>query len=111
VDIEFRSGKLRKNCTDSEKAKKAYGVPRARKITQRLQEIQAASDLETLTQLRATGCHPLKGDRKGQFALELPDGFRLIFEPLDENGEAIRKEDFDYKSVRRVKIIDIKDYH
>jgi len=111
VDIEFRSDKLKKNCTDSEKAKKVYGVARAKKITQRLQEIQAAPDLETLMKLRPTGCHPLIGKRKGEFALDLPDGFRLIFKPITDEGKPSKKDTLDYQDATKVRIIEIVDYH
>ena len=55
--------------------------------------------------------HPLKGDRLGQFALNLKGGVRLVFEP--ENDPVPYNEDgsIDWRNVSAVCIVFIGDYH
>ena len=55
--------------------------------------------------------HPLRGDRAGQFALDLDGGRRLVFEP--DQGSVPGKQDgsIDWSQVTRVRIVLIGDYH
>lgn len=45
----------------------------------RIKLIQAAKNLDDLMALPSLKCHPLKGDRKGQYAVKLTGFYRLIF--------------------------------
>ena len=58
---------------------KAYGVHVARKYIQRINIIKHVRAIEELAVLPGLRCHPLKGDRKGQFAVKLTGFYRLIF--------------------------------
>ena len=62
-----------------------------------LEELLAALDAATRPEDMAQPSydfHPLKGDRKGQYAVEIRGLFRLVFEW--ENGEAVRVKQEDY---------------
>jgi toxin HigB-1 len=85
-------------CEDAEVATKKYGAEMARKIHQRIDEIRAATSVEMLVQFRIGRCHPLTGDRKGQYAMDLPHPYRLVFEK--RNGKLVA-----------VEILEIVDYH
>ena len=67
-------------------------------IHQRVDELKAASSVEMLIQYSIGRCHPLEGDRKGEFAMDLVYPYRLVFEHSK-------------KEICFVRIINIEDYH
>jgi toxin HigB-1 len=79
VEVTFRTRKLEREYQKIALAKKAYGEQVARKYIQRVNIIKHAAHLEELTTLPGLRCHPLKGDRKGQYAVNLTGFYRLIF--------------------------------
>ena len=79
MEVIFRSRKLEKEYRQHNKGVKAYGLEVARKYIQRINIIKQARDIEELMNLPALNCHPLKGNRHGQYAVK-PTGFcSLIF--------------------------------
>lgn len=70
----------------------------AAKIQQRIEEIRAALSVEMLIQFHIGRCHPLTGDRKGQYAMDLTHPYRLVFEKRNDRLVA-------------VEILEIVDYH
>jgi proteic killer suppression protein len=108
VDIEILDDDLRKTCEQERSATKAYGRPCARKLRARLADLIAAMNVQELVAGRP---HPLKGDRSGQFSLDLQGGVRLVFEPA--NDPIPKRDDggIDWRSVTRVRIVFIGDYH
>lgn len=106
--IEFKDRKLKKNCEDFKNAQKAWGHDNALKLMQRLNEISAATCLEDLNYLPPARCHPLSGNRKGQYAIDVKQPFRLILEPiLDNIGQACT----DISKINKIKIIEVVNYH
>ncbi|GAU76262.1 HigB toxin protein [Fusibacter sp. 3D3] len=67
-------------------------------IHQRLDQIRSASSVEMLVQFSIGRCHPLQGNRKGEYAMDLVQPYRMIFEQND-------------KEIQVVRIIKIEDYH
>ncbi len=102
--LEFTSNKLKRNCENFESLKASYGKDSARKIFQRMQELEAADSLKELP-INASA-HKLIGDKKGQFAVDIKQPFRIIFEPID---------DFDIEdigSIKAVRILELSEnYH
>lgn len=86
------------------------GKIRARLFQQRLDDLYNASTLEDVRHLPGS-YHELTGDRKGQWACNLDQPYRLIFEPqekpvpTDASGKVIWLE------IKGVEIIEIVDYH
>ncbi|MCA1789714.1 MAG: type II toxin-antitoxin system RelE/ParE family toxin [Thioalkalivibrio sp.] len=91
--IRFRTNKLEKQFQSGKAAIRAYGPEVAKRYVQRIVVIQAAEDLEELKGLPALDCHPLKGNRDGQWALSLNGFYRLVFTVLDADGTEIRVEE------------------
>lgn len=104
MEIYFSNRKLQKVCEDHRKLKAKYGTGQSRKIIRRLNELQAAKNLYDISRLPQTHLHPLLGDRKDQFAVDLQHPYRLIFLPLD--GDMV-----DLETITKIKIISIVDYH
>lgn len=110
MQITFRDKNLRKYANDDRKAQRELGPLRARLYKQRLDELSAADTLEDTRHLPGK-YHELKGNRKGQWACNLDQPYRLIFEPHEtpipqtEAGQHIRAQ------IIGVEIIEITNYH
>jgi len=65
----------------------------ARKYVQRINILKAAHNLVELMPMPGLNCHPLKGDRKGQFAVSLTRRVRLIFTHESGACELVRVEE------------------
>lgn len=80
------------------------------KFARRLDDIRAAANMAVLMTLPGR-CHPLRADRKGQWAMDLDHPVRLVFEPIlgdqrpDEDGR------IDLAKVTGIRIVEIGDYH
>lgn len=83
VNVRFRTRRLQKEYEDGRAAAKSYGDQVGRKYIQRVNLIKSSKDFATLQSLPGLDCHPLKGDRKGQWAVKLTGFWRLIFVLVD----------------------------
>jgi plasmid maintenance system killer protein len=110
MNIDFGNNKLKKQFSNATEIKKTFGEM-ARKVAQRMQEMSDASTLAVLMQIPAANCHPLKGDRMGQWAVFVSPNHRLLFEinhkpvPLKADGSV------DTTKVTGITIIATADYH
>jgi toxin HigB-1 len=110
MNITFKDKSLKKYVNDDRKLQREYGKTRANKIKIRLSQLQASDTLEDTRNL-AGNWHELKQDRKGYWACDLDQPYRLIFRPhenpipVDSNGKYI------WSKIKGVEIIEIKDYH
>nr|WP_250685687.1 hypothetical protein [uncultured Sediminibacterium sp.] len=91
MNVRFGSNKLTKQLGTATAIKSAFGLM-ARKVSARLDDIRAAPNLAVLMQLPQAGCHPLKADRAGEWAVSISVNHRMIFKidhypvPVDDNG-------------------------
>ena len=69
--IEFKTKKLKQQCERQSKGVEAWGEQLARKVVQRLNELKYLPDVQALRALPHLRCHPLKGNRAGQYAIDL----------------------------------------
>lgn len=110
MDITFSDKKLLKMANDESLAIRKLGSIRAKLYKARLDDIDAAISLEDVRHLPGN-YHELTADRKGQWACDLDQPYRLIFQPhedpipTDENGKYIWIE------ITGVEIIEITNYH
>lgn len=77
--ISFKTTRLKKEYENERKASKSYGDQIARKYIQRVNLLKRAKNLDEVKTLPGLDCHPLKGNRKGQWAVSLTGFYRLIF--------------------------------
>ena len=94
----YKNKKIEKICTDQTAAIKKHGSQTAVRIKQCVSIIRAADSVESLIRDRVRRCHALTQDRKGQYAMDLAQPYRLIFE-------------VDGDEVQIACIIEITDYH
>ena len=98
MDITYKNKKIKEVCTDAKTAERTYGRDMAEKISQRIQEIEAADTVEMMIQFHIGRCHALTQNRKGQYAVDLVHPYRLIFEKTDDE-------------IQIANILEIVDYH
>jgi proteic killer suppression protein len=79
VEIRFRTNKLQRQYERFDVAVKAYSDQVARKYVERINIIKHTSGIDELQRLPGLECHPLKGDRSGEWAVKLTGFYRLIF--------------------------------
>lgn len=108
MDIEFSSPDLQALCEQQRLMTKRLGDNCSRKLITRLADLRAASNVAELSAGRP---HPLKGDRNGQFALDLHGGKRLVFEPANNPLPAREDNSIAWDLVTKVRIVFIGDYH
>ena len=110
MNISFSSRKLEKLANDYKKCQMEMGQVRAKIFNKRLGDISNAHSLEDLRYLPGH-YHELTGNRKGQWACDLDQPYRMVFEPhenpipTDSNGKYIWLE------IKGVEIIEVTDYH
>lgn len=110
MEIEYASNKIRKQFSNATEIKKAFGV-NAKRVSSRLEDIRASPNLAVLMQIPAANCHPLTGDRKGDWAVDISANHRMIFEiahkpiPLKDDGG------IDTITVTDILITKTEDYH
>ncbi|MBI4645156.1 MAG: killer suppression protein HigA [Bacteroidia bacterium] len=108
MEITFSNKKLEKLANDYRKCQKEFGQIRARLYNKRLLDLKNAVSLEDVRTLPGN-YHELVGNRKGQWACDLDQPYRLIFEPhenpipTDEHGKYIWLE---IKGVEVIEIIE-----
>lgn len=109
--IQFRSRKLQKLCNSLQLSTRKWGSKNGRLVQQRLQEIEAATNLAELCSLPGPRCHQLTGDRDEQFAVDLKHPDRLVFEVADNPVPRKRDGGIDLASVTSVEVVEVVDYH
>lgn len=114
MDILFLSRKDQEIANDDARLKKAFrGNPRrAKLIRTRLDELADADTLAVMRSLPQAHCHELTADRRGQLAVKLDKGYRMVFEvanvplPLKPDGG------LDWGQVTAVRVYKLaEDYH
>lgn len=79
MEVTFRTRKLEREYREHARAVKAYGSEVARRYIERINIVKKVRDIEELMALPGLRCHPLRGNRQGQYAIRLTGFYRLIF--------------------------------
>ena len=109
MDILFKSRKFEKQCNEYKELVRAQGVRRAQLIRARLDALLAATCLEDVRNVGRL--HELKGNRKGQFSLDLDHPCRLILVPDHEPVPSNKDGGMDWERITAVRIVEIEDTH
>jgi len=110
MKICFANRKLEKTFNSHSELVKVYGHEQATKIKIRLKVLEAAANLAEVPTWKPDRRHQLQGDRKGQFAVDLKNPYRLIFKPLEPVSELVGVGNELFK-VTAIIIIGVEDYH
>jgi toxin HigB-1 len=112
LEISFRDRRIQKLCSIEKESTKRLGQRCARKLRARMMDLSAAQSLEDLRNVPGTGrLHELRGDRKGQFAMDLVHPLRLVLIPTEDPPPKKNDGGLDWNQITAVTIIEIGDYH
>ncbi len=110
MNITFKIDKLKELANDDRALKRKYGNKRAKVLKQRLDQLKAAESLEDLRY--APGhFHELVQNRKGKWACDLDQPYRLIFEPHENPIPTDTHGQYLWVEIHGVEILEIIDYH
>ncbi len=93
MQVLFRNHKLEKCFLDSSIAIRTFGQDVGIRYVQRIQILQATPNLPLLIGLPGLRCHALKGDRAGEWAVNLTGQVRLIFTVVDQALTVVQIEE------------------
>lgn len=110
MNITFNNKRLEKIVSNDRKLLQEFGKPRADKIKQRLDDLRAAETLEDVRFLPGN-YHELVQNRKGQWACDLDQPYRLIFEPHEDPIPVNKSGQYIWIEITGVEILEIIDYH
>ncbi len=111
MEVAYRTKKLAKQAKTASSLSKAFGTVGGKKFLQRLNEFESADCLEDLRNLPGPRIHELTGNRKGQFAANLQQPYRLIFVPADDPAPKNDDGGWDWKAITIIEIQEITNYH
>jgi proteic killer suppression protein len=109
--IFFKTKKLQKICSQRREMQKHLGAGMAKKLQQRLMELNAAETLADISHLPPPGCHELTGNRAGQLSVDLEHPYRLLFVPANVPVPYFEGGGIDRELVTEIEIIAIDDTH
>jgi toxin HigB-1 len=111
MDIAFKNKKLMRIFNSEALLRTEYQKEQAAAIIRRMSVLRSAPNLESVPHLPPEKRHELKGARKGDYAVNLKQPYRLTFRP--NNFPLPLKDDggIDLKRVTAILILDVEDYH
>ena len=107
MQVEYKTNKIKKQCEDPKVAQKNYGKDIGNKLTQRVNELIAATRLLDIKYISSARLHRLKGNRSEEYAVDLVHPFRLIFKPMMIEYEDLNK----LSAITIVRIEEVENYH
>lgn len=111
MKLTIPNRKLSKRLLDPVETVKNYGLPIAKRINQRLQEFEAAENLEVIRSFPAANCHELTGQSAGRLAVDISANYRLIIQPAEDPPPLKADGGLDWSAVTEILILEIVDYH
>lgn len=110
MKITFEDKKLEKLVNDDGKLVNEFGKLRAAKIKARLAQLKFATTLEEVRNFPGN-YHELINNRKGQWACDLDQPYRLVFtaheNPIPTNADGR----YIWREIKGVEVIEIINYH
>ena len=115
MEIQYKSQKLHELCHDYRKAQKELGKQVAEKLFALMNLLENSECLYDIEAMRIYHLHPLSGERRGEFALDLGRklGYRLIVIPLDDNEKEWKETDLSivYKATKIVLVWEVSKHY
>ncbi|ALM27302.1 MULTISPECIES: type II toxin-antitoxin system RelE/ParE family toxin [Bacillus] len=104
MEISYASSSLEKILTNERMIKKKY-TAFYKKIINRMSEIRAANYLEEIPHIPPPRRHKLDGEYNDCWGIDVSKNFRIILKPIGDWTEN------DLKTINRIQILTIEDYH
>ena len=110
MEVTYKNNNLRKYAEDDNYSVQKLGPVRSKLYLRRIGDLIAAETLEDTKSLPGN-YHDLKSNRKGQWACDLDQPYRLIFEPHERPIPTNESGQYIWLEIKGVEIIDIDNYH
>ena len=111
MDVSYRNTKLRKIFDSKTQLIRKYGPRRGIKISERVAYLRYATSLALIPTEGMLRCHQLSGDRDEQFAIDLVQPYRLVFEVAHDPIPRDKFGGIDKERVTAIRIMEVIDYH
>lgn len=115
MQIIYSNNKTERLCTSIKTAKKEMNLDGV-KLIEKIRIIENAKNLMDIVHFPTLNFHGLRGNRKGQFAIDVngrKSNYRIILEPLDENRKRYKDFRLDLigSSVEVILILEVSDHY
>lgn len=110
MNIAFLNAKDKAFFESSKKVTQAYGVLTAKRLKNRLDDLDAAQCMQDMRSLPGHW-EELKNDRAGQFSVQLHGGYRLIVKPQKQPPPVKADGGMDWLAIDSLTLIEVVDYH
>ena len=110
IELSWSSRRLEKTCSEDRRGCQQWGADQWAILKRRLASLAAARTLQDMDGVPGR-CHPLHGDRDGEFAICLWGPYRLVFEPDHDPAPRLPDSGIDRTRVTRILIREVIDYH
>ena len=111
MEITFKDRKLEKIINDPRKLKKRFNERTAKIIERRINLLEEEENLGKISNDPPIRLHMLKGDQKGNYAIDVWRGLRIVFEINQKPIPRRPDNSVDLDNVTKIRIIGIYDYH
>ena len=110
MKIDFLSDRDKARFENPRQVAKAYGAETAKKLKQRLDDLDAA---QSMSDMRTLPGHweELKNDRAGYFSARLHGGLRLIIKPQKHPPPVKPDGGLDRVAIDSIYIVEVVDHH
>lgn len=109
--IRFKDRKLANTCNSEQSLVAQFGRDNARKIMMRLIELYSVDNLSQISSLPPPRRHALRGNRTGQYAVDVKHPFRIVFEPSNDPILINIDGHVDISRITEITILEVTDYH
>lgn len=110
MEVTYKNNKLRRCAEDANYSVQKLGPLRSELYLKRIGDLLAAETLEDTRGLPGN-YHDLKHNRKGQWACDLDQPYRLIFEPHEDPIPTNADGQYIWLEIKGVEILEIDNYH
>lgn len=90
---------------------KSYGMENARLIMRRMAVLLGTPTLEEVPSTKPERRHQLAGNRGGQFAVDVKQPYRIVFEPANDPIPMREQGGYDLRRITAITILEVEDYH
>jgi toxin HigB-1 len=108
--MNFKDKKLGKIVNDDNLMYRKFGRKRTHKLKLRLSELLNAVTLEDVRHLPGH-YQELNNDRKGQWACDLDNNYKLIFQPIENPVPEDNVGKFIWSEIKAITIVEIIKHH
>jgi len=110
VKLHFKTKKLKNALTTDAGLAKTYSTL-AKKIKQRIQQLEAADNLDTIRQISVLRLHQHIGNNKGIWSIDIQENWRILFTLGNDPIPYTQDGGVNIKEINIIRIESVNDPH